>query len=57
MEVLKSAEGRRNVDEGVLRDVSAGPTPGNLGLSDDGGDDEVQVMPRGEKSAEVGSGF
>lgn len=36
MEVLKSAEGRRDVDEGVLREVSAGPTPGDLGVNDKG---------------------
>ncbi|KUI57301.1 SH3 domain-containing YSC84-like protein 1 [Cytospora mali] len=36
MEVLKSAEGRGDVDEGVLKDVSAGPTPGDLGLDDQG---------------------
>lgn len=43
MEVLKSAEGRRDVDEGVLRDVSSGPTPGDLGLDDQGHDAEVRV--------------
>lgn len=36
MEVLKSAEGRRDVDEGVLQEVSAGPTPGDLGVNDKG---------------------
>lgn len=43
MEVLKSAEGRRDVDEGVLRDVSSGPTPGDLGLDDQGHQTEVHV--------------
>lgn len=53
MEVLKSAEGRRDVDEGVLRDVSSGPTPGDLGLPDDGSDGEVHG-PRAGKSADEG---
>lgn len=46
MEVLKSAEGRKDVDEGVLRDVSSGPTPGDLGL-DDKGEVEVQAPRAG----------
>lgn len=41
MEVLKSADGRRDVDEGVLKDVSAGPTPGDLGLGEQGHEKEV----------------
>ncbi|ROV87999.1 hypothetical protein VSDG_09178 [Cytospora chrysosperma] len=43
MEVLKSAEGRRDVDEGVLKDVSSGPTPGDLGLDDKGHQTGVYV--------------
>lgn len=35
VEVLKSADGRRDVDEGVLKDVGSGPTPGDLGVADD----------------------
>lgn len=31
-EGLKSAENRGDVDEGVLRNVSAGPTHGDLGV-------------------------
>lgn len=43
-EVLKSAEGRRDVDEGVLKDVSAfGPTPGDLGLGEQGHEREVHA--------------
>lgn len=47
MEVLKSAEGRRDVDEGVLKNVSSGPTPGDLGLDDKGHQSEVYV-PEGK---------
>lgn len=32
MEVLKAAEGRQDIDHGVLREVGTGPTPGDLGL-------------------------
>ncbi|KAF3760353.1 hypothetical protein M406DRAFT_348587 [Cryphonectria parasitica EP155] len=39
MEVLKSAEGRRDVNEGLLKEVGAGPTPGDLGLEDEGARD------------------
>ncbi|ROV94024.1 hypothetical protein VMCG_08282 [Cytospora schulzeri] len=49
MEVLKSAEGRRDVDEGVLKDISSGPTPGDLGLDDQGHQTEVHV-PDGKHS-------
>lgn len=44
VEVLKSAEGRRDVDEGVLKDVGAGPTPGDLGL-DEHGQQKEGVVP------------
>ncbi|KAK3328071.1 hypothetical protein B0T19DRAFT_423616 [Cercophora scortea] len=40
MEVLKAAEGRRDVDEGVLREVGGGPTLGDLGM----GDTEKEVV-------------
>jgi len=33
-EVLKAAEGRKDVDEAVMKNVSAGPTPGDLGIGD-----------------------
>ncbi|KAK3370483.1 duf500 domain-containing protein [Podospora didyma] len=36
MEVLKAAEGRPDVDEGVVREVSGGPTLGDLGVQDPG---------------------
>ncbi|KAK3685345.1 hypothetical protein B0T22DRAFT_409646 [Podospora appendiculata] len=45
MEVLKAAEGRRDVDEGVLKEVSSGPTPGDLGVSDT--EKEAVVSPGG----------
>ncbi|KAK3326148.1 putative SH3 domain-containing YSC84-like protein 1 [Apodospora peruviana] len=46
MEVLKAAEGRRDVDEGVMRDVGRGwPTPGDLGVRDD--EREVELAPPG----------
>ncbi|KAK7731521.1 hypothetical protein SLS53_008761 [Cytospora paraplurivora] len=38
-EVLKSAEGSGDVDDGVMREVGTGPTPGDLGL-----DEESQVI-------------
>jgi SH3 domain-containing YSC84-like protein 1 len=38
IEVLKAAEGK-SVDEGVMREVSSGPTPGDLGV----GDNEKEV--------------
>ncbi|KAL1890936.1 hypothetical protein Sste5346_007933 [Sporothrix stenoceras] len=49
MEALKSAEGRTDVDNAVLREVSAGPTPGDLGLAD--GEREVD-MPYGKEKAQ-----
>lgn len=50
MEVLKSAEGRRDVDEGVLRDGSACPTPSDLGLGEQRHEKELDV-PQGTKYA------
>ncbi|KIH92045.1 hypothetical protein SPBR_02894 [Sporothrix brasiliensis 5110] len=47
MEALKVAEGRTDVDNAVLREVSAGPTPGDLGLAD--GEHEVEVPYGKEK--------
>lgn len=41
VEVLKSAEGRKDVDEGVIRDVGAGPTPGDLGVGEQGLEKDV----------------
>lgn len=41
MEVLKAADGRGGVDENVMREVSAGPTPGDLGIGD--GEREVHI--------------
>lgn len=37
MEVLKIAEGRGDIDEGVLRGIGSGPTPGDLGRGFDDG--------------------
>ncbi|CAK7265764.1 hypothetical protein SEPCBS57363_001751 [Sporothrix epigloea] len=34
MEALKAAEGRTDVDSAVMREVSVGPTPGDLSMSD-----------------------
>ncbi|CAK7563625.1 MAG: hypothetical protein SEPTF4163_001495 [Sporothrix epigloea] len=34
MEALKAAEGRTDVDSAVMREVSVGPTPGDMSLSD-----------------------
>ncbi|CAK7262890.1 hypothetical protein SEPCBS119000_000217 [Sporothrix epigloea] len=34
MEALKAAEGRTDVDSAMMREVSTGPTPGDLSLSD-----------------------
>lgn len=48
MEVLKSADGRRDVDEGVLRDLGSGPTPGDLGVVDK---DQAHQFEKDEKSA------
>ncbi|EFX00105.1 duf500 domain containing protein [Grosmannia clavigera kw1407] len=45
MEVLKAAEGRQDIDYGLLRDVGAGPTPGDLGLADS---DHYEHPPAGE---------
>lgn len=41
MEALKAAEGRTDVDSAVMREVSSGPTPGDLGMTD--ADREVHV--------------
>jgi lipid-binding SYLF domain-containing protein len=34
VEVLKAAEGSKDVDEALMRDVGSGPTPGDLGVGD-----------------------
>ncbi|CAK7224545.1 hypothetical protein SBRCBS47491_005588 [Sporothrix bragantina] len=47
MEALKAAEGRTDVDSAVMREVSTGPTPGDLGLSD--AEREAEVAAHGEK--------
>jgi SH3 domain-containing YSC84-like protein 1 len=44
IEVLKAAEGK-SADEGIMREVSSGPTPGDLGV----GDDEKEVELADEK--------
>ena len=41
IEALKSAEGRRDVNEAILKEVDAGPTPGDLGVGER--DREVQL--------------
>ncbi|CAK7205888.1 hypothetical protein SEUCBS139899_008668 [Sporothrix eucalyptigena] len=46
MEALKAAEGRTDVDSAVIREVSSGPTPGDLGMAD--AEREIEV-PQSEK--------
>ena len=41
MEVLNAAEGRRDVDEGVVRQLGRRPTPGDL-VDDDDSDEDFE---------------
>lgn len=50
MEVLKSAEGRTDINENVMKEVSSGPTPGDLGLGEHGREKEVAGSVHDQKT-------